>query len=297
VNIWLTSQGKYMGRRKGELSNSSIDREFPHQVIVLASSVAGNEGGATLKVALEGLSVCGRHHSVFKDDQWHIVFCFSGAEAQGHIALMCGRFTRMYTWRKLWELYMLSPGVPTSNLQPRYNICPTTEVDAVVRGDDARAVMPMRWGLVPSWWSKPLKEMRLATFNARAETVAEKPMFRDSFKKRRCLIPASGYYEWKDTPEGKQPYYFTCRDGGVITIAGLWSNWKDKATSDDLKSCTMVITEPNKFVAEFHDRMPVILEAKDFEQWEHGNVKDAATLMKPAAEDLLQKWPVSKRSD
>jgi putative SOS response-associated peptidase YedK len=153
----------------------------------------------------------------------------------------------------------------------------------------------MRWGLVPSWWSKPLKEMRLATFNACAETVAEKTMFCDSFKKRRCLIPASGYYEWVDMAEGKQPYYFTRRDGQLITIAGLWSSWKDKATGDDLKSCAMVITEPNKLAAEFHDRMPVILEAKDFEQWERGEPKDAAALMKPAGEEDLQKWPVSKR--
>jgi len=97
---------------------------------------------------------------------------------------MCGRFTRIYTWRELFELYQLT-NVPL-NIQPRYNICPTTEIDVVVRGDDARAVIPMRWGLVPGWWSKPLKEMRLATFNARAETVAEKSMFRDSFKKHLC---------------------------------------------------------------------------------------------------------------
>ena len=190
---------------------------------------------------------------------------------------------------------MLTSGPPTSNLQPRYNICPTTEIDTIVPALDKRGVVPMRWGLVPSWWSKPLKEMRMATFNARAETVAEKPMFRDAFKKRRCLIPASGYYEWQDTPSGKQPYYFTRRDGHVMTIAGLWSNWKDKTTGEDLKSCTMVITEPNKFVADVHDRMPVILEAKDFEQWERGDVKDASALMRPTGEDVLQKWQVSKR--
>ena len=201
----------------------------------------------------------------------------------------------MYTWRELWELYMLTSGPPTSNLQPRYNICPTTEIDTIVPALDKRGVVPMRWGLVPSWWSKPLKEMRMATFNARAETVAEKPMFRDAFKKRRCLIPASGYYEWQDTPSGKQPYYFTRRDGQVMTIAGLWSNWKDKATGEDLKSCTMVITEPNKFVADVHDRMPVILEAKDFEQWERGDGKDASVLKRPTGEDVLQKWQVSKR--
>lgn len=172
---------------------------------------------------------------------------------------MCGRFTRMYTWEELVRLYRLGDPYMLSNLQPRYNICPTTEIDVVVRGDDKHALVPMRWGLVPTWWSKPLKEMKMATFNARAETVAEKPMFRDSFKKRRCLIPASGYYEWQTTPEGKQPYYFKRRDSQPITIAGLWSNWKDRATGDDLKSATIVITEPNKFAAEFHDRMPVIL--------------------------------------
>ena len=190
---------------------------------------------------------------------------------------------------------MLTSGPPTSNLQPRYNICPTTEIDTIVPALDKRGVVPMRWGLVPSWWSKPLKEMRMATFNARAETVAEKPMFRDAFKKRRCLIPASGYYEWQDTPSGKQPYYFTRRDRQMMTIAGLWSNWKDKTTGEDLKSCTMVITEPNKFVADVHDRMPVILEARDFEQWERGDGNEASALMRPAGEDMLQKWPVSKR--
>ena len=99
----------------------------------------------------------------------------------------------------------------------------------------------------------------------------------------------------RDTPSGKQPYYFTRRDGQIITIAGLWSKWTDKATGTDSHSCTMVVTEPNKLAAEVHDRMPIILEAKDFEQWERGDAKDAAALMKPAAEDVLQKWPVSKR--
>jgi len=203
----------------------------------------------------------------------------------------------MYGWRELVELYKLTMAAPLTNLQPRYNICPTTDIDTVVLASalDGRGMLPMRWGLVPSWWGKPLKEMRMATFNARAESVAEKPMFRDSFKRRRCLIPASGYYEWKNTPDGKQPYYFTRRDGQVMTIAGLWSDWTDKATGEKLMSCTMVITEPNASAAEIHDRMPVILEAEHFDQWTHGAVEDAAALMKPADEEQLQKWPVSKR--
>ena len=90
--------------------------------------------------------------------------------------------------------------------------------------------MPMRWGLIPSWWKKSAKEIP-ATFNARAETLADKPMFRDAFKRNRCLIPASGYYEWLATPTGKQPYYYTARDGLALTFAGLWDEWKDRETA------------------------------------------------------------------
>ena len=118
----------------------------------------------------------------------------------------------------------------------------------------------MRWGLIPRWWSKPLKEMRVATFNARAETVQEKPFFRDAFKRNRCLMPISGYYEWQNTPDGKQPYYFTRRDGQPMTIAALWDTWHDKSENKQIELCAMVITEPNRFVADIHDRMPVILE-------------------------------------
>jgi putative SOS response-associated peptidase YedK len=160
------------------------------------------------------------------------------------------------------RLYRLPLDTPARNAQPRYNICPTTTIDAVI-GHGKRELLPMRWGIVPSWWSKPLKEMKHATFNARAETVAEKAMFRDAFKRTRCLIPASGYFEWQDTPDGMQPYYFTRRDGEPVTIAGLWDEWRDKQAGELVKSCAMVITEANEFVSEVHDRMPVILEQRE----------------------------------
>jgi putative SOS response-associated peptidase YedK len=208
---------------------------------------------------------------------------------------MCGRFTARMTWEEIVRLYRITRDQPPRNVQPRYNICPTDPVDVVVSNDGKRMLAPMRWGLIPNWWSKPLKEMKVATFNARGETVAEKPIFRESFERKRCLIPASGYYEWTNTPDGKQPYYFTRRDGQPITIASLWDRWYEKPTGEVMHSCTMVITTPNEFVAEVHDRMPVILEAKEFEQWERGNPKDAAALMKPASEDVLQRSPVSKR--
>jgi putative SOS response-associated peptidase YedK len=134
----------------------------------------------------------------------------------------------------------------------------------------------------------------MATFNARAETVETKPFFRDAFKRTRCLIPLSGYYEWQDTPNGKQPWYFTARDGSpALTTAGLWDEWRDRASGETLKSCTMIITEPNEFVAEVHDRMPVLLAEKDFEPWLNGG--DGMELLKPAPNDMLQRWPVSKR--
>jgi putative SOS response-associated peptidase YedK len=208
---------------------------------------------------------------------------------------MCGRFTARMTWEEIVRLYRITRDQPPRNVQTRYNICPTDPVDVVVSNDGKRTLAPMRWGLIPNWWSKPLKEMKVATFNARAETVAEKRMFRSAFENTRCLIPASGYYEWQNTPEGKQPYYFTRRDGQPITIAGLWDRWHEKPVGNVIQSCAMVITEPNQFAAQVHDRMPVILEAKDFEQWEKGDPKDAAALMKAADEDVLQRWPVSKR--
>ncbi len=208
---------------------------------------------------------------------------------------MCGRFTNRLTWEELVRFYRLTLDQPARNTAARFNICPTDQIDTVVSSDGKRELVTMRWGLIPGWWSKPLKEMKVATFNARAETVAEKPMFRRAFEKSRCLIPASGYYEWRDTPEGKQPYYFTHRDGQPVTIAGLWDQWHERPLGAIIKSCAMVVTDANQFVADVHDRMPVILEPNDFEQWEHGDPKDAAALMKPAGDDVLQRWPVSKR--
>jgi putative SOS response-associated peptidase YedK len=151
----------------------------------------------------------------------------------------------------------------------------------------------MRWGVIPSWWSKPAKEMKLATFNARVETIREKPMFRRGFQRTRCLIPVSGYYEWHDAPDGKQPYYFTRHDGGAITIAGIWDEWRDQQAGETIRSCAMIITEANQFVGEVHDRMPVILEPAQFEAWLTG----AADLdsLTPPADDVLQRWPVSRR--
>ena len=142
---------------------------------------------------------------------------------------MCGRFTQAYTWRELYELYRLT--CPPANIEPRYNIAPTTMIDVVVPHEAGRDLLSMRWGLIPSWWKKTAKEVP-STFNARAETVATKPMFRAAFKRGRCLIPASGYFEWQPTPSGKQPYYINAADGSVLSMAGLWDQWTDIETGE-----------------------------------------------------------------
>jgi len=202
---------------------------------------------------------------------------------------MCGRFTRNYTWQQVHAFYSLIPSAPTSNLQPRYNICPTTTIDTVLDGK----LQPMRWGLIPGWWSKPLKELRLATFNARAETVDQKPFFRSAFKSKRCIIPVSGYYEWQTIGKEKQPWLFTPTEGDVLSVAGLWDEWTDKESGKTIRSCTMIITEPNAFVAEVHDRMPVLLKPDQFEGWLSGKIGKEALV--PAGEGDLKKVPVSKR--
>jgi putative SOS response-associated peptidase YedK len=204
---------------------------------------------------------------------------------------MCGRFTYKLTWPEIVKLYRVSLDTPARNTQPRYNICPTTSIDTVI-GRAARTIVPMRWGIIPSWWSKPPTEMKLATFNARLETIREKPMFRRAFQRTRCLIPASGYYEWHDAPDGKQPYYFTRRDGAPITIAGLWDEWRDRQANETIRSCAMIVTDANEFVGELHDRMPVILEPEQFQAWLTGAA--GLEILKPAGNDVLQCWPVSR---
>jgi len=210
---------------------------------------------------------------------------------------MCGRFTRYYTWEQIWRMYNLIPAGSIPNLRSRYNVCPTDPVDVVLSANDGRQLRfeEMRWGLVPHWWNQPLKELKLATFNARAETVETRPFFREAFKSNRCLMPVSGYYEWEDTADGKQPHYFTARDGSpVLTIAGLWDEWVDPSGSArPLRSCTMIITEANEFVAEVHDRMPELLKPEQFDDWLSGamGVED----LRPADNDYLQRQPVSRR--
>ncbi len=205
---------------------------------------------------------------------------------------MCGRFTQNYTWQQVHEFLSVF-GAPR-NLRPRYNIAPTTMIDVVrLNAEGKRELVSMRWGLVPYFWKKTLKEVP-ATFNARVETVAEKPMFREAFKRRRCIIPASGFFEWTGPKTDRQPHLFTAADGAsVIGFAGLWDRWHDPATGEDLLTCTIIVSDASEWMGPYHNRIPVLLTPEHFDAWLHGVMQ--AEDLRPAAEEALRAWPVAKR--
>jgi putative SOS response-associated peptidase YedK len=176
---------------------------------------------------------------------------------------MCGRFTLMLDAEDLQSEFGLQE-VPADYV-PRYNIAPTQPVGVITQLTDRRFEW-MRWGLVPSWAKDPSIGSKM--INARSETIQEKPSFRNAFLKRRCIIPADGFYEWKKLP-GKGPsipYYFYARDRKPFAFAGLWELWRS-LDSVPLLTCTILTTGPNSLVSNFHDRMPVILRGQGMTEW------------------------------
>jgi putative SOS response-associated peptidase YedK len=204
---------------------------------------------------------------------------------------MCGRLTQRHTWREIHELYGLTGA--SRNLQAHYNIAPTDALDVVKPVlNGTTELVSMRWGLIPYWWKKPLKYLP-ATFNARAESIADKPMFREAFDWQRCIVPASGYYEWIARPNGMQPYYISAADGGTLSFAGLWDRWRNRDTGERVMSCVIIVTDANTLMQPIHDQMPAILEPADFKAWLYGD--GGTELLRSAADHKLCIWPVSKR--
>ena len=207
---------------------------------------------------------------------------------------MCGRFILKAPFSELVRLYGITNNV---NLEPRFNIPPTENI-AVVRSHDGKRTLDMlRWGLVP-YWAKDIK-IGFSMINAKAETVAEKPAFRDAFKERRCIIPADGFYEWKklDT-KTKQPYAIVMKDHGVFGFAGLWERWKDRATGETIQSCTIITTTPNEVCAPLHDRMPVILPPENHARWLGEEPTDPPHLMamlEPYSANAMEAYAVTTR--
>jgi putative SOS response-associated peptidase YedK len=177
---------------------------------------------------------------------------------------------------------------------PRYNVAPTQPITVVVHREDGRFLESHRWGLVPSFAKSPAAGARM--INARAETVAESPAFRASFMRRRCVIPADGFYEWRREGRAKQPFLIHSADDRPLAFAGLWAPWRDPSTGDWLLSAAVVTTRANRIVGELHDRMPVILAPDEWRLWTDPEVTDPGLLrelLQPAPDELLVTRPVS----
>ncbi len=180
-------------------------------------------------------------------------------------------------------------------LPPRYNIAPSQPVAVIRLRPDAnnqqRELTMMRWGLIPSWATDLTIGNRL--INARSESVLEKPAFRAAMRRRRCLIPADGFYEWRKTAGGKQPYFVGMRDGRLFAFAGLWESWEG-ADHSYLESCTLLTTTANKLVADIHDRMPVILPSEAYGPWLDPAVPpaQAVALLEPFPAEQMTAYPV-----
>jgi len=202
---------------------------------------------------------------------------------------MCGRLARIVSDMKLREKYRLKE-VP--QLHDSYNIAPSQPVAAVRATDATRELVLLKWGLIPSW-SKDEK-IGYKLINARAETVAEKPSFRSAFKQRRCLIPASGFYEWQKQGTGrKQPFFISPRDGELFSFAGLWECWHDPK-GEEVQSCTILTTRANEVMQPIHERMPVILGPSAEEQWldPRASVDALRCLLVPYSSDSMEARPV-----
>ena len=178
---------------------------------------------------------------------------------------MCGRFGLFHSWAEMHASYsMIGPAL---NLMPRYNIAPTQAVIAVIRAANGagREATGFQWGLVPPWAKDPGIGAKMT--NARSETVTEKPSFKNAFKRRRCLIPVSGFFEWTSTGTGpKQPVWIARPDGDLITFGGLWEVWHGP-DGGELQTCTIVTTTANDTLKQYHHRMPVVLASEAFDVW------------------------------
>lgn len=202
---------------------------------------------------------------------------------------MCGRFIQAASGAALTQ--QLGLMLPT-DYSPRYNVVPSQAVLGIrATGEGVCEAVWLRWGLIPSWSAEP--RVKYSTINARAETVAEKPTYRQAFRQRRCLIPADGFYEWRKVGDRKQPYWIGMADQSPFVFAGLWEHWE--RDGETVESCTILVTQANERIREIHDRMPVILDPADYDQWLNPAVRDPTevlALLRSYPTDRMALWPV-----
>lgn len=208
---------------------------------------------------------------------------------------MCGRFVAMTDPDGLARFLVVDDRI-AEDLPPSANVAPTHEVYAAIVRGDRRTLVTLRWGLVPAWADDPRTGVQ--HINARAETAADKPAFRDAFARRRCLIPADGFYEWRSGPGGvKVPHYICAADGGLLAFAGIWSSWRGPDHESPLRTCAILTTAANRRIAELHDRMPAVLPTDAWEEWldpDHPDPPALRRLLVPTPEAALTFHVVSQ---
>ena len=205
---------------------------------------------------------------------------------------MCGRYRRTTSEEELARRYHIAIP-PHRDLPISWNIAPTQDVLAIRFNPETkqRTLDNLRWGLIPNWATDP--KIAYKTINARVESVDTAPSYRQAFRKRRCLIPSDGFYEWKKVVGGKIPYSISMNDDSPFVFAGLWEGWKDPANGEWLRTCTIITGEPNELVREIHTRMPVILPEERYDAWLSGEAGKEVLVPFPA--DQMKAWPVSGR--
>ena len=204
---------------------------------------------------------------------------------------MCGRFQQQRPTSELAKIFDAED--LTDAPDPRFNIAPTDEASVVTQRDEQRAIVRYRWGLIPPWADDPKIASR--TFNARAETVTTSPMFRDAFKKRRCLVPVDGFYEWHREGKERTPLTIFDPDGMPLALAGLWTGRQDPETGEWRRTFTIITSRPNEFMRRIHDRMPVIVDPAKWELWLDPTPRDAGellALLEPSEELALDAYAV-----
>jgi putative SOS response-associated peptidase YedK len=208
---------------------------------------------------------------------------------------MCGRYRLSRRKQIIEEHFNCEPW--DEEWSPRFNICPTQPVPVIRQNPKkpVRELSLMRWGLIPSWAKDPSVGAR--AINARSETAATTPAFRDAVARRRCLIPADGFYEWKKTAGAKQPYCFEVNGGPLFAFAGMWDRWKDPS-GQWIKTCTILTTVSNAVTAPVHGRMPVILDPNSYDRWLDPGMNhfaEVSELLTPYDARLMRGYPVSAR--
>jgi putative SOS response-associated peptidase YedK len=191
---------------------------------------------------------------------------------------MCGRYASWSDKNRILEHYGLQEG---PDIRRGYNITPSQDIPIIRLNDGKRELINAHWGFIPHW----AKDKKLQPANTRSDSVVVKPFFKHAFRNNRCLFPVDGFYEWKETKTGKQPYFIKLVDREIFSFAGIWSHWQDMDTA------ALITCEPNKVMAAIHDRMPVILDPDEYDQWLENGARD---LLKPY-KGKMETWPVSTR--